>query len=213
MQSMVTVRCAWCGKKKHVIKAEYNRQRRKGVDRFFCNSSCVAKKRNSERPDLKVEVVKRCPYCKCDFITLTGFHSATFCSRACASAGSVTEARRRAGRKVGLAYPSTTKITAAALRAREAWKYKQLKRLLLACGEHFRFEHPVGNYVFDLALKDHKVLVEFDSAYHSGEKQKVVDRKKAKVASKKGWAVVHVKTEYNAVIPPKALYKILAQLE
>ena len=214
MQSKTKVRCAWCGKKKLVITAEYNRQRRKGTNRFFCNNVCSAKLANSERPDRHREINRRCPQCRSKFTTHTGPKGATFCSRSCASAGSVTAARRRAGRVAGRAnFKHSTKQSALALRSREAWKYKKVKKLLVDVGEHCRFEHPVGSYVFDLALLARKVLVEFDAAHHNNGKQQVEDQKKTSAATRRGWTVTRIRTPANEVINPSVLFKLLASFE
>lgn len=210
MQTTVQINCCYCGAEKQVIAAEYKRQKEKGVNRFFCSRSCSAKQRNDERANRHVEVTRTCPQCNTEFVTHTGPKGATYCSRACASAGSVTEARRNAGRQAGkLNFIHGTEQSALALRSRESWKYDRLKKLLRTVDERYVFEYAVAAHVFDLALPDHKTLVEFDGGYHTWSEQIVADTEKAQAATALGWTVVRIATGQNEVIGPEVLFDLL----
>jgi len=138
--------------------------------------------------------------------TMTGAKSTTFCSRSCASKGSMSEERREAQRRGGLEQVGNLISASETLRRREAWKYERLGKFLVLMGEDHVFEHPVGNYVFDLALPDRRTLVEFDGSYHWGPGQQGLDGTKDAVAKEAGWVVVRVETTTNQVIEPDVLY-------
>lgn len=50
MEKMIKLNCAYCNKDFEKSTKEYNRQIRKGNNRFFCGLSCVCLKRNEENP-------------------------------------------------------------------------------------------------------------------------------------------------------------------
>jgi hypothetical protein len=155
----VKLKCHFCGKPFEIRKAEYNRQVRKGRDHFYCSLSCSATKRNKTRPNRRVQVNKVCPYCGEEFQTMTGSKSATFCSRSCASAGSVTEKRRSAQKEAGNSHKENLISASETLKIRESWKYEKVRSFLEFQGEDFEFEYPLEKSVFDLALKNRRVLV------------------------------------------------------
>jgi len=59
--------------------------------------------------------------------------------------------------------------------------------------------------VFDLALKDTKVLVEFDGYYHDVPQQQAADKLKTEAAEAAGFKVVRRYTETACVIVPSAI--------
>ena len=156
-------------------------------------------------------VEKICPHCKNKFTTLTGSKTATFCSRSCASAGSVTEKRRAAQSKGGIEQIKNLISPEETLRLREMWKYTQLKSFLEFCNEPFEFEFRLGSYIFDLALPDKFIFVEFDGTYHYG-KQSKIDIEKDVFAESEGWKVVRKKVTNNTVIQPDVIFSILTPL-
>jgi len=212
MNTMMLIKCDWCGKESEKLAAEVKRRRSQGKNFFFCCRSHAAEYSNEIRGDKKVEIQKTCPQCGGVFKTMTGAKSATFCSRGCASAGSVTEYRRERARQVGFqnhyAIDGVESI-ASSLRVREAWKYKKVEELLEFLKINFQFELAVGNFVFDLALPDSKLLVEFDGPYHDYTEKTEEDRKKDEFAKGQGWNVVRVSVPQNVVIEPNAVYGLL----
>jgi len=199
--------CGYCGNSFLIYSGEYNRQVKNGRTIFYCGLSCAAKKRNAERLDKRVPIKKICLYCKSSFDTLTGAKSPDFCSRSCASSGSVTDKRRNAQRKSGL--ESKNLISAQeTLLLREMWKYKKLIDFLEFNNENFEFEFILGNYIFDLALSKRMIFVEFDGVYHNG-KQLLKDAEKDKFAQDNGWVVIRKKVQNNKVIQSELLYDVL----
>jgi len=91
------------------------------------------------------------------------------------------------------------------LKKREAWKYDLLRTILERNGRKFEFEYPIGNFVFDLALLDANILVEFDGEYHSGAAQRERDQRKDAVAKEHGFIVVRRPVVRSTVIDPITL--------
>jgi very-short-patch-repair endonuclease len=173
-----TVVCSQCST--DVIKPAYEVARSIRLGRrFFCNLSCAASF-NNKATEVPV-ILKQCGYCKEPFTTKPNSHETTFCSNNCR-------------RKVS---------AASALKAREAWKYIELKKLLI--GVAHEFEYPISGYVFDLVLFDIKLLIEFDGFYHKEPKQKVLDAAKDAIAVKNGFSVYRVCTDDACVIPSEVL--------
>ena len=187
-----TVICAYCEKPFEKTNAEINRSIRTGR-RHLCSLSCTAKLHNRERR--KPSILKSCAYCGSEFVTRTSKHEATFCSRSCASAGSVTDKRRRAAQLAGRRNNNGNIGAAKGLYGREKYKYEEVRKFLVDLGIRFKFEHRVENYVFDLALLDDRVLIEFDGRYHRGKAQQAKDAEKDSVARKHGFIVNRVETE------------------
>lgn len=204
----IDLKCSWCNSDFNIPEAEYNRQVRNGRIFFFCSRSCAAKKNNASRPGKRIPVKKICPHCKNEFTTMTGSKSATFCSRSCAS-GSMTEKRREAQRSGGKEKAENLISAQKTLLLREAWKYTQLKSFLEYCKEKFEFEYRLGNYVYDLALPEKLILIEFDGMYHGGKKQSKTDHSKDLFASQSGWKVIRRKVQNNTIINPDILYDII----
>jgi len=211
----MNMKCAWCGKDFVLRNAEYNRAIKMGRHYFFCSLSCVARYRNISNPCRRRPVIKTCPVCNKEFGAMTGSKSATFCSRSCASRGSITGKRRRTAKRVGLANArnmNTAEAKAASLRSREWWKYNDLAIVLGAIGESHTFEFPIKvdehiYYVFDLALHSRKILVEFDGEYHRYSKEQ--DTQKDKIAQEQGWRVLRVLVPGGHPIPMKVIKNIL----
>ncbi len=208
---MPILKCSWCNNDFHIREAEYNRQIRNGRLYFFCNRSCAAKKNNASRPNRRIEIEKVCPHCKKKFITQTGCKSATFCSRSCASAGSMSEKRREAQHKGGKDKIKNLIPPEETLRLRKMWKYTKLKSFLKFCDEPFEFEFRLGNFIFDLALPNRCIFVEFDGLYHNG-KQSKIDFEKDQYAKQNDWKVIRKKVQNNTVINPDIIYPILSYI-
>lgn len=108
--------------------------------------------------------------------------------------------RREAQRQAGLAASGNLLTPAEALKRREGWKYAALEDELQGRPHEFEFE--LGGYVFDLALLDTKVLVEFDGPYHEKGNQPQVDENKDQVAQEAGFLIVRREVLPAAVIGP-----------
>lgn len=67
------------------------------------------------------------------------------------------------------------------------------------------FEFALGGFVFDLALFDTKVLVEFDGPYHLHSDQAEVDAQKDQAAINAGFLIVRRTVEPAVVINPSTL--------
>jgi very-short-patch-repair endonuclease len=207
----IDLKCSWCNSAFKINSSEYNRCIKRGQKFFFCSRSCCAKKRECEQPDKKIEIEKTCPYCKKKFKTMTGAKSNTFCSRGCASAGSMSEDRRLAQSLGGKSTESVENLIPVeeTLKLREAWKYVKLKEFLEFQKECFEFEYRLEDYVFDLALIERKIFVEFDSVYHGSRDQIDIDTAKDVCAIKNGWKVIRKKTINNIVFDINILYDVL----
>lgn len=197
--TMVKLVCGWCSKAFEKAVGEVNRQRRTGRERFFCSLSCSAQHHNERRKNKPI--TKTCPHCGKDFESDTGAKAATYCSRSCASAGSMTPERRAAMRRGGQQTGGTIEKMAAAMREREAWRYVHVKDALDALGVRYQFEYPIEDVgIFDLALPGLMVLVEFDGPDHDSEYQRERDEEKDRAAKQLGWRVERVPCEPGEVI-------------
>jgi len=195
----IDLECNWCNKPFKKELKEVVRQWKKGRDVFYCSSSCAGNKGNYHRKSPVIE--KICPVCDKTFETKMNSHEATFCSRSCASAGSVTEYRRYKARQAGLASAKNNLISPEeALKKREAWKYINVKKCLESLNENFEFEYRMEDCIYDLALMDRKLFIEFDGPDHDGPVQIERDSLKNKVANKNGWQVKRIAVDSNSVI-------------
>lgn len=194
----VKVECGSCGAQVEKLLGEVNRAQKLGR-RLFCSLQCTARVANA--PKKAQEIVSVC-LCGTRFVTTTKAKAAKHCSRACASRFSMNEKRREAQRVGGTAQSANLISPAEALKRREAWKYSILRETLRERPHEFEFE--LGGCVFDLALHDTKVLVEFDGPYHTGE-QLQTDVRKDKVATVLGYVVVRRSVLAATVIDPATL--------
>lgn len=196
------VACAQCGTNTQKPTKEMRRSLKLG--RFlFCSSHCGAAFHNASRKAR--DVVLCCPGCGKAFTSTTKARAAKHCSRACASKNSVTEVRREAARLSGLANQRNLLSLDEVMRRREAWKYSLLTPILEAAHRKFEFEFRLGKFLYDLALHDTRVLVEFDGYYHQDARQQHTDRLKEKAAQQAGYSVVRRTVVTAAVIDPVAL--------
>lgn len=126
----VKIECSFCKEKFDLYVAEHKRQLKRGRKDFFCGRSCAALHNNSKRPNRVQAITKICPQCETVFETQTGKLEKTFCSRSCASKGSMSEYRRQRQREGGRNSVHTAASIAALLKVREAWRYSLLKDFL-----------------------------------------------------------------------------------
>lgn len=197
--TLITVVCAECGSAAEKPLGEVKRSLRLGR-RLFCSRTCSAKASNKLR---KAQTVTMdCPTCGTGFESTTRNRAKRYCSRSCASRGSVTPKRRSAQKRAGREHAANLKV-AAALKSRECWKYSALSDYLGDRAHEFEFE--LMGRVFDLALFDTKVLVEFDGPDHRSEETKKNDSKKEQLAKKWGWIVKRRTVRPSTAIDPVTL--------
>ncbi len=188
---MVALVCDCCGKVFKKDVGEYHRRLRLGSVKFYCNRKCAGTGVNAGKKKPIVE--KKCPVCGKIFFASTKKKGAIFCSRSCASKGSVTEARREAGRRSALDHPiGTVDNIAKSLRERERRKYAEIKKYLDEFCVDYMFEYPIRHedqqYIYDLVLFDRRIVVEFDGPNHRSDKETVcADEKKSYVARSEGF--------------------------
>lgn len=194
MANMEKVECANCGRS--VVKPVGEVARSKRLGRWlFCGLSCSATHRNATRKSREFEMT-----CKCGkvFSTTTHNKAKRHCSRSCASRFSVTKKRRAAQRSAGKRHKQNLD-TAKAMKSREAWKYALLRKEL--ANRPHEFEFRLGSYIYDLALFDTKVLIEFDGRGHVRKD----DEEKDSHAANLGWRVERRKVKNATVIHPKTI--------
>lgn len=208
----IDVKCAQCSKIFPMRRAEWNRQWRKGRTSFFCGLSCAATHANASKiaPVLR----KLCAFCGNEFITKGDRHEAEFCSRSCASKGSVTDFRRQRASESGVANVQYIKEAPyrkveETLLKRENWKYAEIREYLTRIGLKFQFEYRIEDHVFDLALLDRMLLVEFDGPEHRHGKGVERDLTKDAEASKFGWRVVRIPVAAKTLVRPSVIYPVL----
>lgn len=197
----VAVSCWRCGVTVQKDAGEVNRSRRLGRN-LFCSRSCSALSANESKRSVEFEMP--CPVCGVVFTTTTHNKAKRHCSRACASRGSMTDHRRAAQREAGLRHAKNlSRAQSVALKAREAWKYAALKKALGSRRHEFEFK--LGRFVFDLALFDERVLVEFDGPYHQSAEQQEIDAKKDRLARRHGFRVERRRVRRAVVIDPETI--------
>lgn len=201
----VNLNCFFCGVEFNRSVKEYNRCVRIGR-RFYCSNSCSAKINNI--PKKAKEIIKNCLLCGVRFKSNTKTKSAKYCSRSCASKGSMSDSRREAQRRGGInsGLKSNNLISIEeALKKREPWKYVSVKELLDKSREKYEFEFRIGNFIFDLALLDKKIIVEFDSPYHNDGNQKKIDTEKEKIAQDAGFFLIRRPVQPMTIIHPNTI--------
>lgn len=196
--------CSYCGKKFNKDIKEYNRQVKKGRKEFFCSLSCGAKWHNKNK--IKPSVEKICPVCGAHFITSTKErYNNTFCSRSCASKGSVTEYRRakakESGKMLALNYRGDINSIRALMLKREYFKYKNIDEYLTTNNISHEFEYIIENKLYDLAFLDKRLIIEFDGDDHKYTESATNDEIKESIAKKNGWTLVRINVKNNTVIP------------
>lgn len=199
MAQMWQVRCDGCGAQVNKPAGEVRRAQKLGR-RLFCSRSCTAKTANA--PKRAQPLTMTCP-CGQTFQTSTHNKAKRHCSRACASTYSMTEARREAASAAGKRHSKNLCSPSEALRRREGWKYAALAQALGDRPHQFEFE--LDSFVFDLALLDTKVLVEFDGPDHQDKPTRERDAIKLKVAKRAGWRLERRAVRRLAIIHPESI--------
>lgn len=196
------IECTFCGKLVERPTKEVKRSKRLGR-RLFCSLSCTAKTTNYHRRVLPIQ--KECVYCKSLFSSTTSKKAKKYCSPSCASLGSITEKRKKSQQLQGHLHSENLLKTHQALKLREEWKYKALEKELRITDRDFEFEFEIHPYIYDLALHDIRLLVEFDGKYHRTLSQRKLDKKKDEHANRAGWDVIRKRVVSNTQISPELL--------
>lgn len=125
-----------------------------------------------------------------------------YCSRSCANARVHSDETRNKLSIRNKGIKPHLNCTASSLRNREKWKYSKIERFLIAKGISYKFEFllPDSKFIYDLALLDAKLLIEFDASYHTG-RQLITDHEKERLAYNLGWKVVRIPTKTNHIFP------------
>lgn len=197
--------CKECGIIFNKALNELNRQRRKGKEKFFCSIKCASLHNNSPLGTGE----KSCELCGNVFVhSLTNIGKKTrFCSRECASRGSVTQKRIDASKNVGarslsiMSKMERLRMIALGLLSREGNRYTEISEYLNKKNINYNFEYIIENYIYDLVLHDLGTVVEFDEGYHSQPRQKEIDKERDVVAIRNGWKIIRIKTESKSKIP------------
>jgi very-short-patch-repair endonuclease len=191
------ISCSSCGnnflKESKEIK---RRQKECGEDvSFYCSLKC----QGDVRRVIKVAVSKICQ-CGSSFETTT---DASYCGLRCASLFSLTKERL----DKMLAASKHTRFTrdnldtvSNGLRVREWSKYDLLHQYLLTCAISHSFEYCLENtrWIFDLAIHDLCLLIEFDEKHHDYTVER--DSEKERAANEQGWNLVRIDVR-SATIP------------
>lgn len=206
--SLIEIKCSGCGALFDKPLKEYNRQNRlrNGAARFYCTSRCSDKARI-----INTEVSKTC---KCGKVFVTKTDS-NHCSRRCASFYSLSDTRLEAM----LIGSSNTRITsdnclpsvASRLRSREWKKYEELDGFLLLMEFEYQFEFhlPDTRFIYDLAVFNKRLLIEFDEEYHRYNTKS--DDEKDQAAIDQGWEIVRIDVrDFEAPYPEGLIYFLLS---
>lgn len=202
----IDIKCKQCEAEFKILKKEYTRQLKRGRRFFFCSLRCGAVYANSFR--ISEVVSKKCAYCAREFVTKQDRHEADYCSRSCASKGSVTSHRREKACEIGRSSGNLLTIEETLLK-REYFKYALLELALIKRNVRHAFEYRIDDCVFDLALLDKQLLVEFDGPDHRYMHGLLRDAKHDAVAVENGWKVLRVPVEIGQVVSDSILDGVL----
>lgn len=191
------LKCSSCGNNFLKLEKEVKRQQKnKGIDTpFYCSSKC----HGDSRRVIKLPVSKICE-CGNSFETTTG---ASYCGLRCASLFSLTKERLdkmlEASKNTRFTNDNLVAVSNG-LRVREWSKYDLLHQYLLTCAISHSFEYCLENtrWIFDLAIHDLCLLIEFDERYHDHNVEQDIEKDKA--ANEQGWSIVRIDVR-SATIP------------
>lgn len=206
--TMIKITCSTCKTEFEKIAYEVKRQLKKNPNAdFYCCKKCASIGAHAKQ---KKPIIKKvCPVCGNEFETSSGKKGATFCSRSCASKGSVNDARRNAGKKAAAMNftPDTHDIhnIQLLLKQRESWKYEEIKKFLDFIKEPYEFEYMLDNkYIYDLALFNKHIVIEFDGPEH----EYANETDKEQTAKNFGFNLVRIKITPNTVIKASEIYHL-----
>lgn len=217
MAKFIYLTCFRCGKEIVKPLKEYTRQKRKNPNhRFFCGFSCARTQGNDEKPDQTYQITRNCAYCGKEFVTSSKAKeiNVVHCSRACASANSMTDLRRETARRVGKeaiaknTHPFLEK-NHLGMRKREAYKNVLLRSFFEKHKIDHVFEHKIGKHIYDLFVPALKMVVEFDGPNHQQSQQRKVDSIKNQVAMSAGLSIFRISVGSKEVIPAEKIIGII----
>lgn len=196
-----------CGKKFMKPLKEYNRKIKNNKLEFYCCSKCAGYINHRLKSQ---NINKICPVCGKEFTTKDNCKQATFCSRSCASKGSVNQARRNAGKitsqKNFMQDTHNIYTIRNILIKRESWKYCEIKRYLDETGINHQFEYILNEmFIYDLVLFDNEIIIEFDGPEHLY----LNESKKEEIANNNGFNLIRINVEPNKIIDLSLIYKYL----
>lgn len=187
----ILINCEWCGNESLKTLGEFHRSRNLGRS-LYCSRSCAAHANNKDK--IRKQIIVICP-CGKEVTTTTHNKAKKHCDRSCASKYSMTNLRREAQRQSGRRHIENLS-NSAALKSREGWKYELLKKALI--GRIYEFEYSLKGRVYDLALLDVHILIEFDDPKHIY----IDDKKKDQIAKAAGFSIVRRSVNSNTIINP-----------
>jgi len=101
--------------------------------------------------------------------------------------------KMRAAAIANLKKNQTARGISGCMKKRNMHKYKDLMDLFNEREVRYEVEYVLGDYVFNIALLDYKVFVEFDVIdTHKWERNDRYDKEKDEYAKKMGWQVVRI---------------------
>jgi len=130
-----------------------------------------------------------------------------YCGPQCSIGKPLSKGDIEGRRSSGKCYGGSMNAIAALARKREGYRYKRLEEALK--GRKITFELPIGRYIFDLALHEEKLLVEFDEPFHQEDGWRFYDAQKDAAAERSGWRVVRLVTVPKTVIDPAEVLALL----
>ncbi len=88
-------------------------------------------------------------------------------------------------------------------------KYAEIRDFLGSAKIAYEFEYRVGRYIFDLALPDRHLLVEFDGPEHRTPSGLRRDVRRDATAFQAGWQVFRIPVRARQIVPASLLEAVL----
>ena len=93
---------------------------------------------------------------------------------------------------------------------RESWKYSDIMLFLDSLKIDYEFEFILNeHFIYDLCLKDKRIIIEFDGSSHNSRIASIDDFEKDTVAEENGYEVIRIKVQDNTVIPYESIEDIV----
>lgn len=224
MASIIKLTCGWCGKEFERSKSEYDAaQRLKPGANSYCCIACSAKGIHRDKKTTnRVYIERKCIVCGKLFKTsyLEGYtgnnewvkNGTMYCSRGCASKGSVTEYRRNKARETAdnNFHRSQEDLIQDARNLnyqRDKWKYSDIETYLNEKGIKFEFEYILENKIFDLCIPELNLLIEFDGPDHKYDIEN--DILKNAIARSNGYTLHRIDCKPNQIINASVISNLI----
>lgn len=227
MIDFIDLTCNNCGKLYKESISYYEDMVKRGRQHNFCSIKCGNIYINNSRRKERKIIQKQCPTCgslfECTVVpSYTGKNNVIkegriFCSRGCASKGSVTNYRREKARTTAITNKKWTSRWCAqhmseGMKTREGWRYKVVQEELSSLGLLSDFEVPIGNFIYDLVLEDDRIIIEFDEDYHCDQKQKETDTAKTNYATSLGYKVFRINSKCNECFTSSSIEHVVCYI-